>query len=255
MKTKYPIVFVHGIILGKKAFGKLDKYLNSLGYSAYKIKSDAFTVQEKNAPRIKEGILRVLEKEHVDKVNIIAHSKGGTDAIYMINELDMADHVASVTTLCTPHRGSILAEFMLNLPKFFLKPLTWIVNHVYKMLGDKNPDFIGSFEELKPSEANANGSPSIPDYIYAQSYSIVLDKSRHDFVMSIPLAVSHHLGDKYSDGMVTIESAQWGNYRGNAIEGSISHSTLIDFGALRKNRKKVREFYVKMIDELAEMGC
>ena len=43
-------------------------------------------------------------------------SKGGLDARYLISGLHMAPYVASLTTINTPHRGSMLVEFLKRLP-------------------------------------------------------------------------------------------------------------------------------------------
>ena len=55
---------------------------------------------------IKRSILEVLTKTGAEKVNLIAHSKGGMEARYMIKVLGMNTHVASLTTISTPHHGS-----------------------------------------------------------------------------------------------------------------------------------------------------
>jgi triacylglycerol lipase len=46
------------------------------------------------------------------KIHIIAHSMGGLDSRYMISKLGMADRVLSLTTICTPHHGSPLADIV-----------------------------------------------------------------------------------------------------------------------------------------------
>ena len=57
---------------------------------------------------IKKKILEVIEKTGCEKVNIIAHSKGGLDSRYAISILGMDKYTASLTTISTPHRGCIL---------------------------------------------------------------------------------------------------------------------------------------------------
>ena len=63
-------------------------------------------------------------KFRYEKVHVIAHSMGGLDARYMISNLSldvgsrspMADRVASLTTIGTPHLGTPFADFMIGLP-------------------------------------------------------------------------------------------------------------------------------------------
>ena len=139
MKTKYPIILVHGIALKEfkflKSFGEIDRILKIQGYTVYKATTDGFGSVENNAMQLKEQILKILEEENVDKVNIIAHSKGGLDSKYMILNLGMEECVASLTTLCTPHKGSPIATNILKLPKFLTKFIAFWINFWYKLFG------------------------------------------------------------------------------------------------------------------------
>src|SRR5436190_277798 len=63
------------------------------------------------------GRFKVSYFNHIDcdgKVIIIAHSMGGLDARYMISRLGMADRVAALVTLSTPHHGSPYADWCLK---------------------------------------------------------------------------------------------------------------------------------------------
>ena len=119
--NKYPIILAHGIVLKDfkffKAFGRIEKRLKAEGYVVYTADTDGFGAIETNAEQLKSYICSVMEKHNADKVNVIAHSKGGLDARYMIEHLDMSDHIASLTTLCTPHKGSPIASAILRMPK------------------------------------------------------------------------------------------------------------------------------------------
>ena len=110
---KYPIILVHGIILKDflhfKAFGKIEKILKNAGYHVYTADHDGLGTIQSNAEQLKCFVNRVLSIEGVDRVNLIAHSKGGLDSLYMIDRLSMSDKVASLTFLCTPHKGSPIA--------------------------------------------------------------------------------------------------------------------------------------------------
>ncbi|MBQ2471525.1 MAG: hypothetical protein II508_02910, partial [Acholeplasmatales bacterium] len=152
MKTKYPIILVHGIAIKDlffiKSFGKIDRHLKDEGYKVYKSNIDGFGTVENNAAILKEEILKILEDEKTTKVNIIAHSKGGLDAKYMIEKLGMEDYVQSLTTLCTPHKGSPVASSILKLPKWMLKFIAFWINFWYRIFGDKKPDSLTVCKEL-----------------------------------------------------------------------------------------------------------
>ena len=91
MACKYPIILVHGIALKDykffKAFGRIEDILKSQGHIVYTSTTDGFGTIENNANQLKEQILDVMQKHNVDKVNLVAHSKGGLDSIYLIEHL------------------------------------------------------------------------------------------------------------------------------------------------------------------------
>ena len=59
---------------------------------------------------LKKEIQKILQKTKSKKVHIIAHSMGGLDARHMIVKENMADKVASLTTIGTPHMGTSAAD-------------------------------------------------------------------------------------------------------------------------------------------------
>lgn len=255
-KSKYPIVLVHGIVLKDvkffKAFGRIEKKLKSEGYRVFTAKTDGFGKIETNAEQLQSYIDGLTISEKAEKVNIIAHSKGGLDSRYLIERLGFDDKIASLTTLCTPHKGSPIASFILRFPKWLLKFIAFWINLTYRIFGDKHPDALAVCEQLR---LNTDAEfTDFSDKIYCQSYSTVLDKSRDDFVMGIPLMFSKKLDSDKSDGLVTVESAKFGTYRGSAVDGSVSHSEIVDFMAKKKKKERIYAFYSGICAELAAMG-
>lgn len=259
MKTKYPIILVHGIALKDfkflKSFGEIDRILRIQGYSVYKAKIDGFGSILNNAMQLKEEIIKILEIEGVDKVNIIAHSKGGLDSKYMIKNSGMEDHVASLTTLCTPHKGSPIATNILKLPKFLTKFIAFWINFWYKLFGDKNPDSYQACLDLKRINSIEEEIINFSEKVYCQSYSTEMKKSKDDFIMGIPLMFSRYFEKDYiSDGIVPIDSTIFGEYKGNAFSESISHTEIVDFMVKKKKRDKIYMFYSALCEELVNMG-
>lgn len=64
----------------------------------------------KRARALKHRVEAILERTGANRVHIIAHSMGGLDARHMIVDFDMADRVATLTTINTPHRGTSFAD-------------------------------------------------------------------------------------------------------------------------------------------------
>ena len=107
--TKYPIVLVHGMMAKDfafyPAFRGIVSFLRQQGLPVYVTNQDGIGTIAGNAAQLKAEISDILKKENCEKVNIIAHSKGGLDCRYAMDQLGMTPYVASLTTINTPHRG------------------------------------------------------------------------------------------------------------------------------------------------------
>jgi len=103
-------------------------------------------------------------------------------------------------------------------------------------------------------QTNEGADDNLSPDIYCQSFSSTLEKSRDDFIMGIPLIFYRKLESASSDGLVSAESAKFGEYRGNCIDGSFSHTEVIDFMANRKKRERIYAFYTQLCERLAETG-
>lgn len=258
MKTKYPILLVHGLAIKDvkflRSFGKIDRILRIQGYRVYVGKHDGFGTIENNAAQIKEEILTVLQREGAEKINLIAHSKGGLDCKYLIEKLGMEDRVASLTTLCTPHKGSPIASLFLKFPRWILKLIAFWVNFWYRLFDDRNPDALAVCEQLQRIEAIETETLGFSDKVYCQSFSTTMERVKDDFIMGIPLMFSRYMENVESDGLVPIDSTVFGKYRGNCIDEPISHTEIVDFMVSDKKRDKIYAFYSAICEELAGMG-
>ncbi len=255
---KYPIVLVHGMMLKDfffwHAFRGIAKRLRKDGVCVYVAKHDGIGAIENNAEQLKTEIAHILEKENAGKVNIIAHSKGGLDSRYMISKLGMSDKVASLTTLSTPHYGSKMSRKILGMPKFLAKIICFFVNLFYRIFGDKHPDLMTVAKQLRDDSMNEfNTSVSNTDGVYYQSYSSALS-SRKVFLMYIPYKFSKHCEGEETDGIVSVSSAMWGDYKGN-MDVSADHLQMVGaYYGSRKTKSAVRAFYSELISELADKG-
>ncbi len=258
MATKYPILLVHGIMLKDiafiKAFGKIEKILRAEGYDVYTSQIDGLGTTETNAKQLCEEITHILTQTGAKKINLIAHSKGGLDSKRMITDHAMEDRVASLTTLCTPHKGSPIATALLKLPRFIIAIINFWLNFWYRIFGDKHPNALEVCRELALIDHIEESTLGFSDKVYCQSYSSTLKKSKDDFVMGIPLMFSHYYEDKPSDGLVSADSSRFGNYRGDCTDISVSHSEIVDFMAKKKKREKIFAFYTELCRELSKNG-
>jgi len=256
-KCKYPIVLVHGMMVKntrfRPAFRDISQALRQAGNVVHIANHDAVGSVAGNAAQLKTEILNLLETEHCEKVNIIAHSKGGVDARYMISLLDMVDCVASLTTLSSPHHGSGLSTKLLKMPLFCAKTIAFFANTFYRILGDRKPDMLQLGRDLT-YDAMAEFNEATPNdpSVYYQSYS-ANTRDKKAFLMYLPYKISRFCEQGDSDGMVSVSSSQWGNYRGN-IERPIDHFQMDGTFGNKQKRKDVSLFYLHIAHELQTMG-
>ncbi|MGI6172315.1 MAG: esterase/lipase family protein [Christensenellales bacterium] len=263
MNTKYPLVLVHGVAVRDtffmKSFGYVDRMLRIQGYTVYKSKVDGFGTVENNAAILKAEIEDILAETHAKKVNIIAHSKGGLDARHMLEHMDMAKSVATLTTLCTPHMGSPIASLFMRLPKWIARVVAFFMDAMFRILGDRNPDSYTVCRELMrvPVSEQAVVKP-IPG-VFCQSFSSALRKGdkKADFLMQIPYMISRLVektSDTDTDGLVPRDSARFGKYRGDCIDDSAGHAEIADFFVSGKKHDRILAFWSALCEELVEMG-
>jgi len=264
MATKYPILLVHGVAIKttalRRAFGEIDSVLAAEGHTVFVSRIDGFGSVENNAAQLAEEVREVLAQTGAEKVNLIAHSKGGLDAVNMLTDPSMAEKVASLTTICTPYKGSPVASAILDLPDWMLKIIALYLNTAYKLLGDRNPDALAAGNELKRSAADSLPPVDIikvPESIFCQSYSAsVRSGDRNaDPIMRIPVLFSKTVEkDVATDGMVPRDSAVFGEYHADCLDESISHSEIIDVVLSRAKRDRIFGFWSGLCNDLAARG-
>lgn len=254
--TKYPIVLVHGMMAKDfrfwRAFRGIVSFLKEQGITVYVTNQDGVGAVATNAVQLKEEILDILKKENCEKVNLIAHSKGGVDSRYMISRLDMAEHVASLTTLSTPHHGSGLSGHLLKMPRFMARIIAFFTNLFYRICGDRKPDIIQLGQDLT-QEAMEQFNQNTPDApsVYYQSFSSTVTGKKA--ALYIPYKVSRRCEQDDTDGMVSVSSSQWGNYRGD-IGNNMDHFKMVGVYGTKKKLAEVGRFYLHIIEELQAMG-
>ncbi len=257
--TKYPIILVHGIVLRDvfslfKAFAGIENNLRKAGYTVYTSDTDGFGTVENNAAQLKEQILRIRENTGCEKVNLVAHSKGGLDSKYMIQNLGMEDYVASLTTISTPHKGSRMASSLYRMPPWLARFFAFWIDFAYSLFGDKAADSYAVCRQLQEGPNQVLDNLRISDKVYCRSYSAKLQNLKDDFVMGIPYVIMRYSDGVASDGLVSVESAQFGEYKGECLDGSVSHTEIVGFCANTNKRERVYAFYRKLAEDLAELG-
>ncbi len=254
---KYPVVLVHGVAVKERlplrAFGRIPDKMRDVGYEVYIADVDAFGTAENNAAQLKNYIMQLMKTTGAKKVNLIGYSKGGLDAKMMIEKLDMAEKIASLTTICTPHKGSVIASFVWSWPKPIKKLLSGMLDFLYKhILKDEHPDSMTVCREL--CHVDEPAPFSYTDKFLCQSYSTVLKRGRDCLLMAPSMRYQKRKTGLNNDGMVSVESAKFGEYKGNCLEESVSHLQIIDYFARPKTRGDIYSFYISLCKNLEDIG-
>lgn len=262
-KTKYPLLLVHGVFFRDFKYfnywGRIPKMLEENGAVIYYGNHQSAASVVDSAAELAERIKTIMEEIGCEKVNIIAHSKGGLDSRYMISLLGMDQYVASLTTINTPHRGCVFADYLLGkMPQAMKDKLADGYNVALMKLGDENPDFIAAVTDLTASACEVfNQKVFDKPGVYYQSVGSKLNVASDG---RFPLNFSHHLVQYFdgpNDGLVAESSFPWGEeftfLTTNGKRG-ISHGDMIDLN--RENIKEfdVRGFYVELVNRLKERG-
>lgn len=264
--TKYPVVLIHGIALKDKTainsyWGKIPEHLQALGCTTYFGGQNAYDSHKKNAEAIAQRIDLILTKHNTDKVNIIAHSKGGIEARYLITLPGYENKVASLTTLCTPHRGSSIADLI-----FAETEKNHALKGILVMAASMQAIYIGDFYSA-PYKAGKQlttfymeqFNKEVPDseIVYYQSYSArILPGYEENFLKSLSAVLYQYEGD--NDGLTSVSSARWGNYKGLILETypeGLSHADVIDiFPGDPGLKHRIYDFYIELVHDLKIRG-
>lgn len=262
-KTKYPVLLVHGV------FFRDFRYLNYWGRIPKELMRNGATIfygQQQSAASVQESgrelahrIKQIIKETGCDKVNIIAHSKGGLDSRVAITHFGMAPYVATLTTMNTPHRGCIFAEYLLGkVPEKARQKVAAVYNATLRKLGDENPDFLAAVTDLTESACRTlnETTPDSTEVLYESYMSYCKRAQNGRFPLNMTYPIVKHF-DGLNDGLVSLESAKWGSQfteiepKGNR---GISHADMIDLNRENIADFDVREYYVSIVASLKQRG-
>ena len=151
--TKYPILLVHGVFFRDTKYfnywGRIPNELEANGAEIFYGNHHSASSVADSAAELKLRIIEILSETGAKKVNIIAHSKGGLDCRYAISKLGIADKVASLTTINTPHNGCLFADYLLSkIPSTAKNKVADTYNSTLRKFGEPNPDFLAAVNDL-----------------------------------------------------------------------------------------------------------
>ena len=262
-KTRYPILLVHGVFFRDYRYinywGRIPKELQRNGATVYYGQQQSAAAVEDSGKELAARIRQIVEETGCGKVNIIAHSKGGLDSRAAIAHQGMGPYVATLTTINTPHRGCIFAEYLLGkVPEAARRKIAETYNAAMRRMGDENPDFLAAVTDLTASacaERNAV-TPDDPGVVYESVMSYCRRAQHGKFPLNMTHPIVKHF-DGRNDGLVAVDSARWGS-RFTLLEPTgkrgISHGDVVDLNRENIRGFDVREFYVGLAANLKRRG-
>ena len=138
-----------------------------------------------------DALAQQLETEP-GPLHLIAHSMGGLDARHWLTRLGGANRTLSLTTLATPHRGSVAANHVCR----SLSPF-----RVFAGVRDLTTDRIANFNHHTPDHS---------DVVY-RSYSAARPVDEHPWIVRrYGRRIQTAEGD--NDSQVSVRSATWGKH-------------------------------------------
>ncbi|GMK56650.1 hypothetical protein CspeluHIS016_0304900 [Cutaneotrichosporon spelunceum] len=193
-------------------------------------------------------------------VNLIAHSMGGLDCRYLASQIKPTEFgICSLTTVSTPHRGSPFADYVIDnvIGRERLAQLLGIMQAIdLPNSGDGAAFTALGTRAMKEFNTEVIDHPDVKYYSWGASFEPGLfDTFRW------PWSVIY-AKEGPNDGMVSVSSAKWGEYRGTLL--GVNHLDLIGWvnqlnymmSSLtgKPIEFKPATFYLEMSDYLAEQG-
>ncbi|MDT7603380.1 MAG: triacylglycerol lipase [Acidobacteriota bacterium] len=150
---------------------------------------------------LRAEVNRILQETKSPKIHIIAHSMGGLDARAMIARLGMAERVASLTTIGTPHHGTSFADFKLT------HGGSDLINLVGKAIdlngfNDLTRDACQKFNDAVRDSEAANG-------VFYQTYASSEDREAVFVFLQMAWDIIKKEEQDDNDGLVSLKSQAW----------------------------------------------
>ena len=308
--TRYPVVFVGGID-GREEFDWHPDLLAAIGdqtgVEVHHVSLPAWLPTRARALDLLEQIDEVPTR--ASKFNLVCYAVGGIDCRYLVSPgglfaddpeaaEQIADHVVSVTTIATPHRGTAVANAALSFAEY-----GGTAGVLASVLGPDGYEATAQDEETVREALRGltneqmlafNRGVVDADDVFYQSYAAVSVPTGQPFALSQGSVERHCVTEGGSDlmlghadtedvmhellwvtaafagrtvtesgasvqspidGMVSVDSAKWGKFRGCL---PADHYDVIgqfdDFGPDPRTGFDAARFYAGLVNDLAERG-
>ncbi len=264
--TKYPVVLAHGMGFSATILGTVDYWwgigdaLEDEGAEVFITAVNAMDSTENKAIAFKKQFNEALITSRSSKANIIAHSHGTLYSRFAISNLGLSSKVASLTSIAGPHKGSALPDLIMSLPDLFINIGGDILDFIYTyVFGDSDPNSVNNGYDVTTDYMINTFNPNTPDAsgVYYQSWAAKAKTAAPSVVLE-PSWLILLAYEGANDGLVSVDSAKWGNFRG--VEDGAWYSPGCDhfnivgqpFGITPGFN--ANEFYIDVVKDLKKRG-
>jgi len=270
--TRYPLVFLHGMAGTDTFVGVMDYWydvaplLENAGYLTRMPPGGALAEPAQRAQQFSAAIDAMEEEGLGRRFNLLGHSQGGVDARYLIGALDQGLRISSLTTIATPHHGTPVADAAAG-TVFSIPGLDNLIDQALTQITEALDLGAGELVEATRSvttEAMEEFNATVPDSEHTTYYSWsartcgyaewVCQFDYDGEVVRPMFWASYRLIDAIAganDGLVPIESAQWGEHLGTLSADHLDEIGLF-FG--ETGTFDHRAFYLSEAQRLADEG-
>lgn len=256
-----PVMLMHGfgILASFQRGGHLHQeamYLRKRGIRAYAPNVAPYNSIRVRAAMWKQRIEHILDETQADGLSLIAHSMGGLDARYLITQLGLHEHVHSLVTVSTPHRGTPIAEVVLDQPDLVRGWLADLADYIGSRALEGSPsDALTAVSELTPEYMATTFNPSVPDHSSVQYWSYAGQAGKGTDVPLDPffyvLNAITYKREGVNDGYVSVDSAKWGTFLGTI---DADHARQIGIASSLGGAFDAKAFYADIARRLAQEG-
>lgn len=225
-EEKAPVIFVHGLAVPAAVYEKLvpmKKIFNEYGHDLYIARTPSFATLRQGANVLHSEIMRLVP---YGPYHLVGHSMGGLISRMAIKVHQLDDRCLSLTTIATPHRGSKIAD--------------WILANIDNPLSEKLLELFGNNIDIVRQLTtnymikNFNGSVRNNPNIKYYSMSFYIPYPIWEYTLAPALISAHKIQQSYAiylnDGLVSINSANWGMSLGVFEGDHYSETAQIPFG-------------------------
>lgn len=259
--VRTPIVLMHGFGVGAsfRRGGHLHQealHLRSRGVRAIAPNVSPYSTVCARTAQWDDRLRRVLEEVQTQRLVLVAHSMGGLDARYLISEMSWHEQVDALVTIATPHRGSAVASLVLDQPELVRNWLTdaadWLGTHI---LEDGSADLRQALTEFTPEYIKNTFNSEVPDHpdVAYWSYGCQAGKGTDAPIAPIFRYSNQYLFEREgtNDGIVSVQSAHWGEYQGTV---DADHSRQVGLSPGLASHFDSNAFYASIAKKLADDG-